>query len=153
MPKAHNDQGGSPDNRPARTRPWHVGPLAVTDFRLLCAGQLTSTIGDYCYAVALPWLVLATHGGPVLLGTVLACYGVPRAVMLPVGGILADKISPRLVMLAADVVRTVVVAVFAVLVAHGQNSIATLGPVAALLGAGEGMFLPASAAIMPALLA
>jgi hypothetical protein len=53
------------------------GPLSSPSFRLLAAGQLTSTAGDYCYAVALPWLVLSTHGGPVLLGTVLACYGVP----------------------------------------------------------------------------
>lgn len=144
---------GSAGRLPPRTSPWCAGPLAQADFRLLSAGQLTSTIGDYCYAVALPWLVLATHGGPVLLGTVLACYGVPRAVMIPAGGIMADKLSPRLVMLAADVVRAIVVAGFAALVAHGHNSIAILGPVAALLGAGEGVFLPASAAIMPTMLA
>ena len=54
------------------------GPLGVRSFRLLAGGQFTSTIGDYCYAVALPWLVLSNRGGAVLLGTVLACYGVPR---------------------------------------------------------------------------
>ena len=63
------------------------GPLGVRSFRLLAGGQFTSTIGDYCYAVALPWLVLSTHGSAILLGTVLACYGVPRTVaVLPGGG-------------------------------------------------------------------
>jgi hypothetical protein len=54
-------------------RAFRAGPLAVRDFRLLGVGQLASTVGDYCYAVALPWLVLSPHGGTVLLGTVLAC--------------------------------------------------------------------------------
>ena len=74
---------------------FRAGPLAVRDFRLLSFGLLASTVGDFCYAVALPWLVLSAHGGPVLLGTVLACYGVPRTVLIPVGGVLADRLSPR----------------------------------------------------------
>ena len=131
---------------------FHGGPLAVRDFRLLSIGQLASTTGDFCYAVALPWLILSGHGGPVLLGTVLACYGVPRTVLIPVGGILADRLSPRAVMLAADAVRCVLVAVLTFFAARGLVSLAFLGPVAALIGAGEGLFLPASAAIMPSLL-
>jgi MFS family permease len=133
------------------TAAWRGGPLQNRDFRLLSAGQLTSTIGDYCYAVALPWLILSTHGGTVLLGTVLACYGVPRTVLIPVGGILADKIGPRTVMLAADAVRCVLVALLALLASRQTVTLAMLGPVAALLGAGEGVFIPASFTIMPAI--
>ena len=70
---------------------WRSGPLSVPGFRLLTFGQFASTIGDYCYAVALPWLVLSAHGGALLLGTVLACYGVPRTVLIPVGGVLATR--------------------------------------------------------------
>jgi hypothetical protein len=131
---------------------WRSGPLAVRSFRLLAGGQLTSTIGDYCYAVALPWLVLSSHGGVILLGTVLACYGVTRTVMIPLGGVLADKVGPRTVMLLADAVRCVLVAVLALLAARHDTSLAALGPIAALIGAGEGLFLPASYAIMPSLL-
>ena len=131
---------------------WRGGPLADRNFRLLTVGQFTSTVGDFCYAVALPWLVLSTHGGPVLLGTVLACYGVPRTVGIPLGGILADKLRPRTIMLTADVVRCVLVAVLAFFAARHIASLAALGPVAALLGAGEGVFIPASFTIMPALL-
>src|SRR5262249_47024749 len=94
---------------------WRSGPLAVPSFRWLCGGQFASTIGDYCYAVALPWLVLSAHGGPILLGIVLACYGVPRTVLIPVGGVLADKAGPRTLMLAADAARCVLVAGLTVL--------------------------------------
>jgi hypothetical protein len=131
---------------------WRSGPLAVRSFRLLAGGQLTSTIGDYCYAVALPWLVLSSHGGVILLGTVLACYGVPRTVVIPLGGILVDKIGSRTVMLLADGARCVLVAVLAVLAARHTTSLAALGPIAAFIGAGEGLFLPAAYAIMPSLL-
>jgi len=131
---------------------WRTGPLAVRSFRLLAGGQFTSTIGDFCYAVALPWLVLSAHGGAILLGTVLACYGVPRTVLIPVGGVLADKIGPRTLMLAADAARCVLVAGLALLAARHTASLAALGPIAALIGAGEGLFIPASFAIMPSLL-
>ena len=129
-----------------------AGPLGVRSFRLLAGGQFTSTIGDYCYAVALPWLVLSNRGGVILLGTVLACYGVPRTVLIPLGGVLADKVGPRTVMLAADATRCVLVAALAVLASRHTASLDTLGPIAALVGAGEGMFIPASYAIMPSLL-
>ena len=147
-----SDTAGRPGMAVRLAGAFRDGPLAVRDFRLLSLGQLASTAGDFCYAVALPWLVLSAHGGTVLLGTVLACYGVPRTVLIPVGGVLADRLSPRAVMLAADAVRCVLVAVLTVFAARGLVSLAFLGPVAALIGAGEGLFLPASAAIMPSLL-
>lgn len=131
---------------------WRSGPLNIPAFRLLTAGQFASNIGDYCYAVALPWLVLSGHGSTILLGTLLACYGIPRTVLIPVGGMLADKISQRTTMLAADLSRCVFVAAFAALAANHIVSIAALGPLAALIGAGEGLFLPASFSILPSLL-
>ena len=131
---------------------WRSGALSVGSFRLLTAGQLASTVGDSCYYVALPWLVLSNHGSTVLLGALLACYGVPRTVLIPVGGVLTDKIGPRAVMLVADACRFVVVTVFTVFTARHDVSLVALGPLAALIGAGEGVFLPASKSILPSLL-
>jgi Major Facilitator Superfamily len=137
---------------PGRLGALRSGPLGVRSFRLLAGGQFTSTIGDYCYAVALPWLVLSNRGGAILLGAVLACYGLPRTVLIPVGGVLTDRIGARTVMLAADAVRCVLVAAMAVLAARHTASLDTLGPIAACVGAGEGLFIPASVTIMPSLL-
>lgn len=127
------------------------GPLGQRAFLLLSAGQVTSTIGDYCYAVALPWLVLSTHAGAPTLGAVLACYGVARTVTIPLGGMLSDRVGARVLMLASDLARCVMVAAFAFLATRQLASVAALGPAAALIGAGEGLFLPASFAIMPSL--
>jgi MFS family permease len=135
------------------SRAWlSTGPVADRNFRLLVGGQTTSTIGDYCYAVALPWMVLSARGGVALLGLVLACYGIPRTALIPVGGILADKISARMVMLAADTARCGLAGAFVYLDATHHVTLAALGPVAALVGACSGLFIPASYSLLPHLL-
>ena len=81
---------------------------------------------------------------PLVLGTVLACYGVPRTALIPLGGVLADRIGPRRLMLGADVARCLLAVALTVLAARHLATLAWLAPVAALLGAGAGMFMPAS---------
>ena len=127
---------------------WRSGPLSVPGFRLLTFGQFASTIGDYCYAVALPWLVLSGGGSAASLGIVLACYGVPRALLTVPGGALTDRFSPRLAMLSADFARC---ASTAVLAATHVSPLAAVAPVAVLLGACSALFMPASMAMMPSL--
>jgi MFS family permease len=142
------------DQLPRSSLPQRLsaGPLGVRNFRLLSVGQFGSTVGDYCYAVALPWLVLSAHGTPVLLGGVLACYGIPRAALITIGGSLADRLGPRRLMLCSDATRCVLTAVFAVFAAAHVTSLSALGPVAGLLGAGAALFMPASFTILPSLL-
>jgi MFS family permease len=129
-----------------------LAPLRHRDFRLLAAGQLASNFGDAFYAVALPWYVLANHGGAVLLGTVLVAYGVPRTVLLAVGGHASDRWRPWTVMMTSDTVRTAAAAALAVAAGLGSARAAILVPIAAVLGAGEGLFLPGSFSIIPTLL-
>jgi predicted MFS family arabinose efflux permease len=132
--------------------PRAAAPLRHRGFRLLVAGQVTSNVGDACYAVALPWFVLAGHGGTVLLGTVLAAYGIPRTVLILAGGWASDRFRPHTVMLACDAVRVLAAAALAVMAAAGPPRAELLIPVAVVLGAGEGMFLPASFSVIPSLL-
>jgi MFS family permease len=118
----------------------------------LVAGELVSNFGDAIYSVALAWFVLAHHGGALLLGTVLTAYGIPRTALLIVGGHASDRYRPWTVMLAANTTRGIAVAAFAVTAADGVARGAVLIVIAVVLGAGEGMFIPASEAIIPALL-
>jgi predicted MFS family arabinose efflux permease len=129
-----------------------LAPLRHRGYRMLASGQLASNIGDAAYAVALPWYVLATHGGVLLLGTVLAAYGVPRTVMLLAGGQASDRWRPWTVMMGSDLVRVLATGGLAVAAAAGPARAVILVPIAIVLGAGEGMFLPGSFAIIPALL-
>lgn len=132
--------------------PRSLEPLRHRGFRLLAIGQLASNLGDACYAVALPWYVLAVHGGPLLLGTVLVAYGVPRTVLLAFGGAASDRWRPWTVMMASDTVRALGMVALAVAAGIGPANVAVLVPIAVVVGAGEGFFLPGSLAIVPTLL-
>ena len=132
--------------------PRGLSPLRHRGFRLLASGQLASNLGDAFYAVALPWYVLSDHGGALLLGIVLAAYGIPRTALLAVGGHVSDRVRPWTVMMAADSVRAVAVAALASVAALAPPHAYLLVPIAVVVGAGEGMFVPGSFAIIPALL-
>jgi predicted MFS family arabinose efflux permease len=137
---------------PRLTAPRALAPLRQRGFRLLTIGQVTSNVGDACYAVALPWYVLAAHGGVLLLGTVLAAYGVPRTALIAVGGYASDRWRPQTVMMATDAVRALALAALAVTAATGPARAVVLVPIAVVIGAGEGLFLPGSFSVIPSLL-
>ena len=118
---------------------------------LLVGGQAASTIGDACYAVALPWYVLTGHGGAAALGTTLAAYGIARAAAMPAGGILCDRLGAHRVLLLVDVLRAALIGGLAVQVALRPPSFVLLVLFSALAGACQGTFVPGSYALMPAI--
>ncbi|HEU5348412.1 MAG TPA: MFS transporter [Ktedonobacterales bacterium] len=147
--------GATPDPQPDSTprhQGWRGGLLRVRDFRLLLAGQMVSTVGDMFYAVALPWFVLSSGGSPRDLGIVLAAYGIPRAGSVLLGGSLSDRMQPRRMMLVADIARAVLVGALAAIALLDMHTLWILCAIAAPLGAFEGIFLPASMAILPSIL-
>lgn len=129
------------------------GPLSVRGFPFLLIGQFTSSVGDLCYAIALPWLILSGSGGPVLLGATLAGYGAARIVGIPAGGMLADRFGARRLMLVMDTGRCVLVTALGAVTLLGSPPAALLVVVAVLVGVGAGLFSPASYALLPDLLA
>lgn len=129
-----------------------LAPLRVRDYRLLFSGQLISTIGNSFYAVALPWLVLTQGGNAQELGIILGAYGIPRVGSILLGGILSDRLRPRRVMLIADAMRGILVGILAALALVGHPAMWQLIVVAIPLGTCEGLFLPASFAMLPEVL-
>lgn len=126
-------------------------PLAGRDFRLLFTGETISLLGDQFHYIALAWLALELTGSGLVLGTVLLVGGLPRMVLVLFGGALADRISPRTVMLVSNALRAVVVALLAVIVLGGRTEIWMLYPFALVFGAVDAFFWPAQGAIVPML--
>ncbi len=127
-------------------------PLRYRRFRLLVGGQLASNVGNTFYAVALPWYVLRVHGGTVLLGTVLAGYGIARVATLVPGGSAADRWRPWTVMMATDSAQAVLTGLLALVAVSNQATLWELLPIAVVIGAASGMFMPGAFAIVPSLL-
>jgi MFS family permease len=125
------------------------GVLNAPAFRLLFAGRAVSSIGGRLVPVALAFGVLDLTGSISDLGIVMAAQTAPLLVLVLVGGIWADRLSRRLVMLASDCVRAIAQALSAVLLLTGQAHIWQLAVLQALYGAAEAFFGPASIAVVP----
>lgn len=126
--------------------------LREPNFRLLWIGEGVSTLGTQFYLIALPWLVLKLTGSTFTLGSVLGLAGVPRALLLLVGGVLTDYFSPRTLMLASNIVRLGLVSLLAVLVVVRSVEVWLLYMLAFLFGLADAFFYPALFAIMPQIL-
>ncbi|MEL6441865.1 MAG: MFS transporter [Cyanobacteria bacterium J06621_8] len=126
-------------------------PLTVRNFLLLFIGENVSILGNQFYIVALPWLTLQLTGSGVSLGTVLMASAIPRAVLLLLGGVVSDRLKPRIVMITTNALRAVVAIILTVLVALKTIEIWHLYAFSVCLGILDGFFIPASKAIVPRL--
>ncbi|MBT2206835.1 MFS transporter [Actinomadura sp. NEAU-AAG7] len=79
-------------------------PLHGRDFRLLFAARTLSMTGDAAVPAALALAVLRTTGSTSALALVLGCAMVPRLLLLPIGGVVADRFNARTVALVTDLV-------------------------------------------------
>jgi MFS family permease len=125
--------------------------LSLRDFRLLFTGAGVSLLGDHFALIATPWLVLQLTHDPLALGTVLALEGIPRAVFMLFGGAITDYLSPRLVMLIANITRFFLTAIMALLVFGGVVQLWMLYVFGLLFGIVAGFAVPAETSIVPTL--
>lgn len=120
-------------------------------YRRLWIGRTTSLVGDGIAPIALAFAVLLT-GSATDLGIVFAAHSVVLIALVLVGGVVADRISPRLAMLGADLTRTVSMGLIAALVLTGVAEIWELALLYAIDGAATAFFNPASDSIVPQLI-
>lgn len=132
--------------------PAPVRPLRHRDFRLLWVGLLASMIGSGLWLVALAWQVIALGGGPAQLSLVTALFSAGLVAFVLVGGVAADRLPQRRVMLAADLVRAAVLFALGALSVSGNLEIWQLAAGGFVLGAGDAFFIPSYTALLPRLL-
>src|SRR5215831_11089026 len=108
--------GASMSALPERREPSPVQPAAAVSthplknsrFRRLWIGSAISLFGDQFYLVALPWVVLQITGSAVAMGTILMAASIPRAILMLMGGAVADRLSPRRILLRTAFGRALV---------------------------------------------
>jgi MFS family permease len=125
------------------------GPLTERPFRLLWLARTGSSIGDALIPVALAFAVLRIGGGASGLGIVLAAFTVGRASFVVVGGVWADRLPRRAVMMTADLARFATQATTAALLFTHAAGVWQLAVLQAVAGAAGGVFAPASTALVP----
>ena len=123
------------------------------NFTWLLSGGLLSMLGDQFTFVALPWLVLKMSGDPLVLGTVMAMIGVPRAAFLLIGGALVDRHSPKEVMMVTKYANTVLLGVLAALVWTGALTLPLLYGLSLGIGLATAFSVPAGSSMLPRVVA
>jgi MFS family permease len=130
--------------------PESLGALKEREFRMLFAGQAVSLLGDGMVGVALAFAVLDLTGSVSDLGYVFAARTIPLVVFLLVGGVFADRLPRRAVMLNADIARLATQGTIAILLISGRAQIWQLVLTQAVYGTATAFFNPASTGLIPA---
>jgi MFS family permease len=129
--------------------PKALTPLAERNFRYLWTGQAVSALGDALAPVALAFATLQIAHSASALGLVLAASTAARVILLPIGGVWADRLPRQLVMLSSDSIRAIAELTVAVLLITGHAQLWTLVVLLVVDGAASAFFMPASGALVP----
>src|SRR5215475_4308460 len=117
-------------------------------FRLLFWGQALSVVGDRITPVAIAFAVLGL-GSATDLGIVMAAGGIPFALFALAGGVWADRVGRREVMIASDVARALVQTVTATLLITGAAEVWMLVVLSFVYGTASAVFMPALIGLIP----
>jgi MFS family permease len=123
--------------------PDALEPLRERDFRLLFLGQAVSWLGTGMVGVALAFAVLDVTRSVSDLGYVFAARSLPMVVFLLAGGVFADRLPRRGVMIAADVVRLASQGLLAGLLIGGVARLWEIVVLVTIGGAATAFFNPA----------
>ena len=119
-----------------------VASLRHRDFRLFWSGQLVSLVGTWMQVVAQSWLVLVLTGSPLALGVVSALQFLPILTLSVLGGVVADRLPKRQVLLATQSTAMLLAFALALLTATGTVRLGQVLVLAVLLGVVSAVDLP-----------
>ena len=119
-------------------------PLRLRAFRLLFVGRTLSSLGDAVVPAALAIAISRATGSASALALVLGCAMVPRLVLLPLGGVLADRFDARKVALATDLVRGAAHLLVGLELIGGSPRLATVAVAEAIGGTASAFAMPAA---------
>ncbi|MDT0380472.1 MFS transporter [Streptomyces sp. DSM 42041] len=117
-------------------------------FRLLFLGRSLTLVGDAVIPAALALAVLRATGSASALALVLGCAMVPRLLLLPVGGVLADRFSARTVVLTTDLIRAAAQLLVGMQLLSGEPSLALIAAAQVAGGAASAFAMPAMAPLV-----
>ena len=124
--------------------------LFSKDFTLVVIGQIISLSGNAMIRFALPLYLLNMTGSSALYGTITACAFLPAILLSPVGGIIADRVNKRNIMVILDFMTAAVILAFSIF-RNSVNLILLLTVTLMLLYGIAGAYQPSVQASIPAL--
>lgn len=125
-------------------------PLFARDFTLVVLGQIISLFGNAILRFALPLYLLRQTDSAALFGLVGAAALVPSILCLPIGGVVADRVNKRNIMVALDFSTAGLILAFTLLLGWASLVPLMVGCLMLLYGI-AGAYQPAVQASIPLL--
>lgn len=122
--------------------------LFSKDFTLVVIGQIIPLFGNAAVRFALPLYLLNLTGSSALYGTVMACAFIPSILLSPVGGIVADRVNKRNIMVTLDFFTAVVILIFSLCMDVGNLAVPVTVTMMLLYGI-AGAYQPSVQASIP----
>jgi MFS family permease len=122
--------------------------LAIPNYRRYIAGQSVSLVGTWMQMAAQSWLVLTLTGSATALGVILALQTLPVLLLCPYGGVVADRVDKRRLMVVLQIAMGVQALLLGVLTVTGAMRLWEIGALALLLGLNNAFENPARQSFM-----
>ncbi|MDQ0076485.1 MFS transporter [Arthrobacter oryzae] len=132
--------------------PRALRPFVHREYRVLIAALAVSIFGSGMWAVAMVYQVIHLGGGPLELSLVATAGSVGLVAFVLAGGIAADRVPQRLLIIAVEGTNLAVIAAVSGLAMAGWLQLWHLAVGAFVLGVGAAFFFPAYSAILPRIL-
>jgi len=116
--------------------------LVERDFRLYFFGQAVSLIGTWVQQVAMAWITYRVTGSAFMLGLITFSGQIPILLLAPIGGVLADRMDRRKILIAVQVVAMTVAACLGYLSYSAGFSAWALVIASVVLGASSAIEMP-----------
>jgi DHA3 family tetracycline resistance protein-like MFS transporter len=141
------------ETEPVSPGGWRVlAPFRIREYRLLIAAVSLSIFAEGMWAVVMALQVIELDDDPTSLSLVATCLGAGLVAFVLVGGIAADRIDQRAIIIVVECVNVVAVVVIAVLGTVGALEIWHMALAAGVLGIAAAFFFPAYSALLPRIL-
>lgn len=132
---------------------WRVlAPFRFREYRLLIGALSISIFAEGMWAVVMAMQVIALDDDPASLSLVATCLGTGLVAFVLIGGIAADRLDQRTIIIAVEAVNVTVVTIVAVLSSTGVLRIWHMAVAAGALGIAAAFFFPAYSAMLPRIL-
>lgn len=122
------------------------------DFTLMVIGQIISLFGNAILRFALPLYLLNQTHSAALFGIVSACSFLPMIILSPLGGIIADRVNKRNIMVILDFSTAALVFLFTLLMGSVDLVLLIIVTLMILYGI-QGAYQPTVQASIPSLIA
>ena len=132
--------------------PKALRPFVHREYRVLIAALAISIFGSGMWAVAMVYQVIHLGGGPLELSLVAAAGSVGLVAFVLAGGIAADRVPQRRLIIAVEGANLAVIAAISGLAMAGWLQLWHVAAGAFVLGVGAAFFFPAYSAILPRIL-